>query len=183
MEPRVTRLCNGWSKIWISSHQRTFLSNIQTGCEPHSPASYSMGIGGFFSQGMEPRVTRLCTGWFTSRDFSIKHPDWMRPPPPSLLFNGYRGFLSPRYKADHSLMSSCKVKNKWNYTTLKSLPSAAQVGSQLLVFQENIALPQSRVKHYLTAWPLKMELGAICLNHQTGSGLYLLAQPHSCLRP
>ena len=41
------------------SRQGTFLSNIQTGCDPHPLASYSMGIGGFFPHGIK-LITRLC---------------------------------------------------------------------------------------------------------------------------
>jgi hypothetical protein len=50
-----------------------------------------------------------------------------------------------------ALMMKKKVKNKWRYATLKSLLCTAQVGNQLPIFQENTALPHSRVKRYLTA--------------------------------
>ena len=53
VETRVTRLYTGWYKVWFSSRQGNFLSNFQTGRDPHPPVSYSMGIGGFFSQGIK----------------------------------------------------------------------------------------------------------------------------------
>ena len=41
--------------------------------------------------------------------------------PPSLLFSGYRGYLSgvkrPGPEVDHSSVSRAEVKNKWSYTS------------------------------------------------------------------
>jgi hypothetical protein len=61
--------------------------------------------------------------------------DWLLGPP-GLLFNGYWGsFLGVKWlwcEVNHSLPSSAKVKNEWNYTFIPLYAFMAWTGTALL---------------------------------------------------
>ena len=70
-----------------------------------------------------------CVNWgsISNRDkifSSPKCPDWLWGPP-SLLFNGYLGFLTlgtvARVKSNYSPPSSAKVKNEWSHSSNPSI--------------------------------------------------------------